>query len=334
MRALDETGAAAAAQDTPLRADEPARWTIPPLIGKKGITALVVTSAATVKRWRGDAIKAIAAGTHTSAHLPAPDRVVELHPMWYPITIATWALANRHALRVAQLVIPPVIEIWSQQDIADHFGVSVDTVRDRWRFLYTNALKNQLAPPDKALPKEDFNIEGVLFWLPDTVKTWGEKQGKLDEDQNPNPRHHLRWVSAREPQPKPVDEVQASIDKGELFDRAGIAGFFGVSPNTVKMWLSDHCAGKDFPPPDGPTTRRGKVTWLPSTVIAWGEADGDDAGSKRIVNGEVVKAKGGRPAGSTKDKIEADRRAREQRKAAKLAAQRIVAPAQLEQRAA
>lgn len=337
MKALDEAeAAAAAAQNMPQRADEPERWEIPPLIGKKGISRLLGISEPTVKRWRGIAIKALAAGDHTSEHLPKPDRTVELRPLWYPITIVGWALGNSIPLRVADLVIPPVTELWSQEDIANHFGIEIDTVRDRWRHLYTNAIKHNRTPPDKALPKEDYNVEGVVFWLPDTVKRWGERQGKLDEDQRPNPRNHLRWVSPQKARPEPVDEVRLKIDKGELMDRAAIGTFFGVSPNTVKMWMTDHSSGKDFPEPDGPPTRKGRATWLPSTVIAWGEAADDDKGSKRIVNGQVVHAKGGRPMGSTKEKIEKTKKDRAARRAAKRAAMGLppVLPEHLDRQAA
>lgn len=316
MTALDVADAAAAAQGTPLR-QRADLAPIPPLIAKFGIADLLGVSTATVKRLRGASRKALAEGTHSGEHFPVPDRIVEFRPLWYPLTIATWAIANSVPLRTAGRIIPPVIELWSQQDIADHFTVAIDTVRDRWRFDYVHAINNNQKPPPKALPPESFNVEGVLFWLPEVVLEWGEKQGKLDDEQQPNPRHHLRWVSktvADKPAPPP-DEVQLRIDAGELWDREKIGEFFGVSKNTVKMWLSgtSGSAGKDFPDPDGPATRRGKETWLPSTVIAWGEGgDDDDEGSRRIVNGQVVRARGGRPTGSTKDKILA---AKEEKKA-------------------
>lgn len=66
-----------------------------------------------------------------------------------------------------------------------------------------------------------------------------------------------------------------------------IAAHFGVTVKTVKMWRSPWSAGQDFPDPDGGTTGDGEPTWLRKTVLDWGVA------SRRIVDGEVVRVRGG-----------------------------------------
>lgn len=272
------------------------RRAIPAIIGKKGIGLLLGVATGTVRDWHNHSQAAVAAGEHTWRHLPEPDRVEDGRALWFPVTIVKWAvrtgrLPRNHGLSLPGL--PPTL--WSQADIAAHFGVHVETVRDRWRYHYVHAVRRKLAPPPKALPPETLNVAGVPLWDPQLVLDWGVQLGKLDATYRPNPLEGStvpRWVSAAPavPAPPPVpDAVRERLQRGETFDQPGIAEFFGVKAGTVRMWRSSWGSGKNFPQPDAGQTLDGIDTWEKATVYEWGRKNG------RIVNGVVVLATGGRP---------------------------------------
>lgn len=243
-------------------------YTLPPLMGKQSIATLLGVPVETVDDWRAQALAEIRAGR--APDLPVPDRVVDNRPLWLPGTILDWAVAGGRLPADHGLLLPdPDIVLWSQQDIATHFGVNLSTVRERWRYHFTHAVLHELPIPAKALVAEDFMIDGIPFWRPETVITWGRKVGKLGLDGKPLQRKGLKWVAEPVAQVTVVDPVDELIAAGQLWDWAAIAGFFGVRIKTVKMWASPHSSGQGFPDPDGDRKRNGHPTWKPETVKTW-----------------------------------------------------------------
>lgn len=279
-----------------------AQTVLPPLLVLNEIDLVLPgTPPATVKDWRIKSLKAVKAGIHDpGTHFPREDRFEDDRPFWYPMTIARWGVITGKLPQDHSLALPRIPNLWSQNDIANHFGVRINTVQERWRWFYVNAVSKNQTPPPKALPKEDFTFGGVLFWHPSTVIEWGKLLGKLGADGLPNNRSGLRWV-APEPIPDaPADPVQDAIQAGRLWDVPAIAEYFHVQPSTVKMWISPWAAGKNFPAPDGGRALDGTVTWLPQTVQAWGVKE------KRVdaVTGEVRVSKGGFPKGLKRERTE------------------------------
>lgn len=261
--------------------------TLPPLVGKAGIASMLGVPASTVDDWRAKSLADPEDG-HIFG-LPRPDRHADNRPFWKPVTIVDWAV--EHGLLPADHGLPlppPDLQVWSQADIAKHFGVELATVRERYRHHYTHAKLHELPVPANALCPEDWLIDGTPFWRPESVIAWGRETGKLDKDGNPNQRKGLRWVAVPEPVPVLVDPMDALIACGELWDWDAIASFFDVKIKTVKMWASPWSAGKNFPPPDD-TKIDGSPVWVPKTILDWARA------SRRLgTDGLPLKVGGGR----------------------------------------
>lgn len=269
---------------------------IPLIVGKKGAAKLLGIPENTVKDLRQESLAAHRSGQVTVATLPECDRFIDDRPLWYSRTLAAYALASgRHMtlLQARKLLeqTPEPIPVMSQEDIANRFGIPLKTIRERWRNKYTRAIKRGEQPPASALVAEDFDVEGVMLWLPETIERWGRQTGKLNPDGTLRERRGSRWIA---PAPAPVAEVEDALEtlirKGERWTRAHIAEFFGVKPRTVVMWGSGYGSGQHFPASNGGTRRDGSPLWIPATVIRWGVAEG------RITEaGEVIRSVGGRP---------------------------------------
>ena len=279
-------------RDTDDPADEGSK--IAPILGKKGIAAMLGVAVGTIRDLHNAAEKARATDTATWRHLPVPDRTVLGRPLWYPITVINWAVRTARLPREHGLAIPALPgELWSLADIAKYFGVDLEhTVQERWWWRRSNAVRKKQTPPPGALPRETVNADGIPLWDPPVIKAWGAQQGKLDvEGFTPYERDGQHWQSppkTAQEQP-PADPVQDRLDRGETFNVPGIAALFGVKAGTVRMWRGPWGSGKNFPEPDGGRTRSGEDTWERETIINWGVAE------KRIVDGKVVAAVGGRP---------------------------------------
>ena len=284
--------------------------TLPPLLGKQGIADLLGVPASTVDDWRVKCLDAARGGrTPDPTHLPMQDRVADNRPFWHPQTIVEWAV-QRGLLPVEHgLEWPSRDEVWwSQKDIADYFGVVLDTVRERWRHWYTHAILHKLDVPFAALAPEDLIIDGTPFWRPETIKAWGRKVGKVGRDLQPLARVGLKWVADPEPEVTVHDPIAELIAKGERWRWQEIAAFFGVKVKTAKTWASPHSAGQEFPAPDGGKTLRGIETWLPSTVKAWARQNRrlDENDQPRKVYGGPLPGKPRPKRGPRKKKDPAD----------------------------
>lgn len=267
---------------------------LPLLINSDGIGTLLGVPQNTVKGWRSKALKADTdTGADGTRHLPKEDLNPGDRPLWYTHTIVDWAIERKLVGEDHGWNVPDPVPVWTMADIAHFFGVAEDTVKLRWRWFYTRAIRANETPPPEALCAPDIEVGKVPLWFPQSIFDWGKRPGlsRVDENNQPKKRRGSHWESEQVPVVIPQDPNAHWVDSGGKWTRTRIAEEFGVKVDTVKMWQSPWSAGQNFPAPDAGVLADGSPLWWPRTIRAWA----DD--TERIdEQGNLCAHGGGRPS--------------------------------------
>lgn len=221
---------------------------VPLVVDLKGIARSLGKPVGTVNTWRLNWLQQQEGRAVTGTVLAAPDMTVGTRPLWYGRTITSWAAP---LMEGRDLQAPDPETMWSVYDIADHVGVTVETINQRWRWRASQALAANQEPPLNALPTPDCVAGQTPLWYPDTIRRWLEYR-----------------EAARRADRQGIPTRRQLVARGTMWNRRQVAVAFGVTLDTVKGWRAGRTRwARDFPAEDKPGP-----LWLPDTIIEWGKA--------------------------------------------------------------